>query len=74
MFPSFIIASRNAAVYSGNDTKFETIITLDRKFRICPIFNKNWEPVIVNNYMAINCGDRIGWIDVKNLIEVKKDG
>ena len=74
VFPSFIIASRNAAVYSGNDTKFETIITLDRKFRICPIFNKNWEPVIVNNYMAINCGDRIGWIDVKNLIEVKKDG
>lgn len=71
-FPSYIVKN-TAKIYSGNDIKFENFLTLNRNFRVCPLFDNNYIPIINNGYMAINCGDRIGWIDINLLEEVNKN-
>lgn len=73
-FPSFTVTPWTASVYSGCGEKYEKIFTLHRAFRVCPIFTSNYTPLISNDYMAINCGNTIGWIHMNNLIEVNKHG
>lgn len=70
-FPSFIINKNNTLIYRGNSDKFDIIRTLNKNFRICPIFNEQNQPLINNNYMAINLGNQIGWIHTQYLTQIK---
>ena len=72
-FPSFIINKYNVPVYSGSDIKFEIIMTLNKNFRICPIFDNFNSPIVHNGYMGINCGNKIGWINTEFLTQVKEE-
>lgn len=71
LFPSFIINKNYIPIYSGNDEKFEVLRTLNKNFRICPIFNRFNKPLINNNYMAINLGNKIGWVHIQFLTRIK---
>lgn len=72
--PSFLTIEKSNKIYSGNSEKFEHIFTLNRNFRVCPIFNESGIPIICNNFMAINLGNKVGWININNLKEVKNNG
>lgn len=70
-FPSFIVNKNNVPIYSGNAEKFDVLRTLNKKFRICPIFDEQNKPIINKNYMAINLGNQIGWIYIQYLTQIK---
>lgn len=70
-FPSYIVNKNNTPIYSGNAEKFNILRTLNKKFRICPIFDEQNNPIINNNYMAINLGNQIGWIHTQYLTQIK---
>ena len=70
-FPSYIVTKNKTPIYSGNAKKFNILRTLNKKFRICPIFDEQNNPIINNNYMAINLGNQIGWIHTQYLTQIK---
>ena len=70
VFPSFLVNKNNTPIYSGNSDKFESLFSLNKNFRICPIFDEQNQPLITSNYMAINCGNKIGWIHTQFLTKI----
>lgn len=67
-YTSFIVKNYDVPIYTGNSNRYEIIYSVNKNFHVCPIYNDKYEVITSNNYLAINCGNKVGWINLNNLI------